>query len=145
MNTVVHGGEECDVPFPSLLIIALPPHSLPSFLPSFCPLIIRPHSLPSFSALILSAHSVPSFSVTQATSAYLEAKNVTHLFPDGSWERIMIAKCRNPQMLSITPKKAEAVLFYSQLPDGQPDRTSLHGGCPVLTVRDRSGPSPDRP
>ena len=38
-------------------------------------------------------------------------------------------------MLSVKPKKAEAVLFYSQLPDGQPDRMSQHGGCPVLLVR----------
>jgi hypothetical protein len=30
--------------------------------------------------------------------------------------------------------QAEAVLFYSQHPDGAVDRASMHGGCPVLEV-----------
>jgi hypothetical protein len=32
----------------------------------------------------------------------------------------------------VRPKKAHAILFYSQNPSGQHDRNSLHGGCPVL-------------
>ena len=59
---------------------------------------------------------------------------MTHLFPPQSWQRSMVSKCRSPHMLSVKPKKAEALLFYSQLPDGRPDRSSLHGGCPVLQV-----------
>ena len=47
----------------------------------------------------------------------------------------MINSCRDPRMLSIKPKKAEAILFYSQLPDGRADRSALHGGCPVIHVR----------
>ena len=70
----------------------------------------------------------------KGTSAYLEERNISHLFPPDSWQRLMVAKCRSPHMLSVKPKKAEALLFYSQLPDGQPDRSSLHGGCPVLQV-----------
>lgn len=34
--------------------------------------------------------------------------------------------------MAVKPLKAEAVLFYSQHPDGQVDLASLHGGCPVL-------------
>jgi hypothetical protein len=41
-----------------------------------------------------------------------------------------VAKCRS--RLSIESYAGRAILFYSQLPNGQVDRTSLHGGCPVL-------------
>lgn len=34
--------------------------------------------------------------------------------------------------MAVKPLKAEAVLFYSQHPNGQVDLSSLHGGCPVL-------------
>ena len=30
------------------------------------------------------------------------------------------------------PRKAHAILFYSQLPNGALDPMSLHGGCPVV-------------
>jgi hypothetical protein len=62
--------------------------------------------------------------------AYLREQGLTKKFPPGSWERNMIAECKS--RLSVRPKKAEAILFYSQFPDGVPDRLSLHGGCPVL-------------
>lgn len=88
----------------------------------------------------LSKLHIPAFLLSQATEAYLAEKNVTHLFPEGSWERIMINKCRDPRLLSIKPKKADAILFYSQLPDGRADRSSLHGGCPVINVRQTLGP-----
>jgi prolyl 4-hydroxylase len=48
----------------------------------------------------------------------------------GSWEEEMVAKCRS--RLAIRPRAGRAVLFYSQLPNGEPDPASLHGGCPVL-------------
>ena len=32
----------------------------------------------------------------------------------------------------MVPRRTEAILFYSQFPDGSPDRLSLHAGCPVL-------------
>ena len=67
----------------------------------------------------------------QETTAYLESKNLTHLFPTGRWERDMIAECRS--RLAVAPKKAEAILFYSQFPDGMVDRLSIHGGCPVIS------------
>jgi hypothetical protein len=49
---------------------------------------------------------------------------------EGSWEENMVAKCRS--RLAIQPNSARAVLFYSQLPNGEEDPASLHGGCPVL-------------
>lgn len=48
----------------------------------------------------------------------------------GSWEERLVVQCRSK--LATTPKKAEAVLFYDQLPMGGQDDASLHGGCPVL-------------
>jgi prolyl 4-hydroxylase len=47
-----------------------------------------------------------------------------------SWEETMTAKCRS--RLSVKPYKSRAVLFYSQQPNGEPDKKSMHGGCPVL-------------
>lgn len=48
----------------------------------------------------------------------------------GSWEEGMVADCRS--RLAIKPHAGRAVLFYSQHPNGEEDRSSLHGGCPVL-------------
>ena len=48
----------------------------------------------------------------------------------GSWEERLVVACRSK--LAVKPKKAEAVLFYDQLPQGGQDDASLHGGCPVL-------------
>jgi prolyl 4-hydroxylase len=56
--------------------------------------------------------------------------NATSLFEEGSWERKMVAQCRS--RLAVKPKKGDAVLFYSQHPDGRVDRMSIHGGCPVI-------------
>lgn len=39
--------------------------------------------------------------------------------------------CRST--LAVRPHSARAVLFYSQHPNGQVDRSSLHGACPVLS------------
>lgn len=64
------------------------------------------------------------------TSAYLDSKNLTDLFPQDTWQRNMIVECRS--RMAVKPVKAEAVLFYSQFPDGRADRLSVHGGCPVL-------------
>lgn len=35
-------------------------------------------------------------------------------------------------MISVTPKKGDAVLFYNILPSGDVDPLTLHGGAPVL-------------
>lgn len=53
------------------------------------------------------------------------------LFKRDSWEEKMVATCRSS--LAVNPNSARAVLFYSQLPNGEPDPASLHGGCPVVT------------
>ena len=52
------------------------------------------------------------------------------MFPENSWQRKMVADCRT--MFTVKPKKAEAILFYSQNPDGTTDKMSIHGGCPVI-------------
>ena len=49
---------------------------------------------------------------------------------EGSWEEEMVATCRSK--LAIRPHAGRAVLFYSQLPNGQEDKNARHGGCPVL-------------
>ena len=46
-------------------------------------------------------------------------------------------KCDYPfhsqqQGLAVKPTKGDAILFYSQKPDGSLDDASLHGACPVL-------------
>lgn len=45
----------------------------------------------------------------------------------GSWEETMAATCRSK--LSVRPKEARAVLFYSQHPNGEEDVSAKHGGC----------------
>mmetsp|Transcript_37871 Transcript_37871/g.55790 ORF Transcript_37871/g.55790 Transcript_37871/m.55790 type:complete len:631 (+) Transcript_37871:71-1963(+) len=54
----------------------------------------------------------------------------TEMFDEGSWQEKMVAQCQS--RLSIKPAHAKAVLFYSQHPNGFPDESSRHGGCPVL-------------
>jgi prolyl 4-hydroxylase len=48
----------------------------------------------------------------------------------GSWQERLVVQCRSK--LAVRPMKAQAVLFYDQLPEGGQDDASLHGGCPVL-------------
>ncbi|GLE02312.1 hypothetical protein PINS_up011150 [Pythium insidiosum] len=52
------------------------------------------------------------------------------LFDTSSWEFDMVKKCSTK--LASYPRKAHAILFYSQKPNGELDPMSLHGGCPVL-------------
>ena len=66
-----------------------------------------------------------------AISGIRDDANLSKLFEEGSWQEKMVAQCRSS--LSVTPRRAKSVLFYSQLPDGTVDRASEHGGCPVLT------------
>lgn len=42
-----------------------------------------------------------------------------------------MGQCRSG--LAVRPRKAHAVLFYSQRPDGSLDPMSKHGGCPVVS------------
>ena len=46
------------------------------------------------------------------------------------WEEDAVRKCFSS--VATTPKKASAILFYSQTPLGELDPMSLHTGCPVL-------------
>jgi hypothetical protein len=67
------------------------------------------------------------------TTALQQLRDSEHgkLFQHGSWQETMVAQCRSS--LAVRPNSARAVLFYSQLPNGEPDPASLHGGCPVVT------------
>lgn len=49
----------------------------------------------------------------------------------GSWEENLVVLCRT--RLAIRPHSSRAVLFYSQHPNGEVDKSSLHGACPVLS------------
>eukprot|EP00616_Rhizochromulina_sp_CCMP1243_P003024 CAMPEP_0118962014 /NCGR_PEP_ID=MMETSP1173-20130426/499_1 /TAXON_ID=1034831 /ORGANISM="Rhizochromulina marina cf, Strain CCMP1243" /LENGTH=508 /DNA_ID=CAMNT_0006910229 /DNA_START=69 /DNA_END=1595 /DNA_ORIENTATION=+ len=62
--------------------------------------------------------------------AELIANGTMDLFEPGRWERRMLIQCKT--RLAVKPKKATAVLFYSQHPDGTLDKASLHGACPVI-------------
>ena len=47
-----------------------------------------------------------------------------------SWEDKLIDKCYGK--FAVPPRRGDAILFYSQKPDGTMDKNSLHGACPVL-------------
>ena len=64
-----------------------------------------------------------------AKLALRESGDAEGLLETDSWQENMVARCRS--RLSIRPHSSRAVLFYSQNPDGTPDKQSLHGGCPV--------------
>ena len=44
---------------------------------------------------------------------------------------VQVATCRSK--LAVRPHSSRAVLFYSQHPNGEVDKSSLHGACPVLS------------
>jgi 2OG-Fe(II) oxygenase superfamily len=60
----------------------------------------------------------------------LRASGMATQLQPGSWEEELAAKCRI--RLTIRPQRGRAILFYSQLPNGQYDPYSNHGACPVL-------------
>lgn len=64
------------------------------------------------------------------TDSFLEDTNTSHLYEEGSWQRDLIVSCRS--RLVVKPRRLDAVLFYSQLPNGTVDQLSLHGACPVI-------------
>lgn len=66
-----------------------------------------------------------------AKMALRASGDVVGILEEDSWQEHMVARCRS--RLAIRPHSSRAVLFYSQNPDGTPDHTSLHGGCPVIT------------
>lgn len=49
---------------------------------------------------------------------------------EGSWEERLTLKCYSK--FAVPPRRGDAILFYSQRPDGNLDPSSLHGACPVL-------------
>lgn len=60
----------------------------------------------------------------------MRAAGELELITPGSWEEEMLGDCRT--RLATKPIASRAVLFYSQHPNGVEDRSSTHGGCPVL-------------
>lgn len=53
-----------------------------------------------------------------------------NLLKAGSWEERMAVLCGC--RYTVRPKSGRALLLYSQLPNGQPDRSALYGECPVM-------------
>jgi hypothetical protein len=56
---------------------------------------------------------------------------------DGGGDSNRAPSCDFPQLhqrrgLLVSPRRGDAILFYSQRPDGSLDDASRHGGCPVL-------------
>eukprot|EP00584_Thalassiosira_punctigera_P004360 CAMPEP_0172533672 /NCGR_PEP_ID=MMETSP1067-20121228/6287_1 /TAXON_ID=265564 ORGANISM="Thalassiosira punctigera, Strain Tpunct2005C2" /NCGR_SAMPLE_ID=MMETSP1067 /ASSEMBLY_ACC=CAM_ASM_000444 /LENGTH=492 /DNA_ID=CAMNT_0013318337 /DNA_START=38 /DNA_END=1516 /DNA_ORIENTATION=+ len=49
---------------------------------------------------------------------------------EGSWEEKLTLACH--AKFAVPPRRGDAILFYSQRPDGHLDANSLHGACPVL-------------
>jgi len=66
----------------------------------------------------------------EEASAKAKALGLTAALQPGSWQEAMMGECIN--RLAVQPKKARAVLFYSQKEDGMVDEKSLHGACPVV-------------
>jgi len=60
----------------------------------------------------------------------LRASEHGNVLKHGSWEEELTVQCRS--QLSVRPHSSRAVLFYSQHPNGEVDKSSLHGACPVL-------------
>ena len=67
---------------------------------------------------------------TEALHSVRSDPHLSTLFKKSSWQEKMVAECRSS--LHTKPARAKATLFYSQHPDGRPDKRSKHGGCPVL-------------
>ena len=67
-----------------------------------------------------------------ASAERAEKTNVSHAvnLSHSSWEAKMAGECETA--FSVPPRKGDALLFYSQQPDGSLDEMSFHGGCPVL-------------
>lgn len=73
--------------------------------------------------------AITSWSMSAAMKSLRDSGDASMLKP-GSWEERMVAVCRS--RFNVKPKSGRAVLFYSQRPNGEEDKTVLHGACPVL-------------
>lgn len=71
----------------------------------------------------------PPMSAQEGMRAAEERGWLKNLAPN-SWQHRMMGQCAS--RLAVQPRKARAVLFYSQHPDGKVDHKSLHGACPVV-------------
>lgn len=71
----------------------------------------------------------PRMKPTEGLQVAKERGWTKNLVP-GSWQERLMGECAS--RLAVQPRKASAVLFYSQHPDGRVDSTSLHGACPVV-------------
>ena len=67
-----------------------------------------------------------------ALKSLRESGDAEGVLKHGSWEEEMVAQCRSK--LAIRPQAGRAVLFYSQLPSGEPDPASTHGGWYVDSI-----------
>jgi prolyl 4-hydroxylase len=65
----------------------------------------------------------------QGTDEYV-AGIKADIFTKRSWEDTVTDTCRSK--LRVLPHAGDAILFYSQTPEGKMDPDSLHAACPVL-------------
>eukprot|EP00613_Pedinella_sp_CCMP2098_P008050 CAMPEP_0171678382 /NCGR_PEP_ID=MMETSP0990-20121206/55639_1 /TAXON_ID=483369 /ORGANISM="non described non described, Strain CCMP2098" /LENGTH=94 /DNA_ID=CAMNT_0012265027 /DNA_START=1 /DNA_END=282 /DNA_ORIENTATION=- len=68
---------------------------------------------------------------TGPSSSLQQDESEEKVLSTGSWEEKMAETCSS--QFAVNPKKGDALLFYSQQPNGTLDEMSLHGGCPVLS------------
>ncbi|ETO26514.1 hypothetical protein RFI_10623, partial [Reticulomyxa filosa] len=61
---------------------------------------------------------------------FLKNINVTLILGSYSYKLKKVSDCKKGGLL-ISPKKGNAILFYSMTPSGGFDELSLHGACPV--------------
>lgn len=73
-----------------------------------------------------------STSPQRLADSYLAAQNASNIIKKGTWQHDLLGECRTN--LATRPVKAQALLFYSQYPDGSPNFLTKHGGCPVIRV-----------
>jgi prolyl 4-hydroxylase len=72
----------------------------------------------------------PDTMVSNTSESLLMSAMESSGIEENSWEHKMVKQCRT--QFSVKPHKGDALLFYSQAPDGALDERSFHGGCPVL-------------
>ena len=59
------------------------------------------------------------------------SQNYIVLYYTNNSIQLQVVQCRS--QLAVRPHSSRAVLFYSQHPNGEVDKSSLHGACPVLS------------
>lgn len=85
----------------------------------------------SIGSPLCNAAKIPTATEAFAETKHLiESRNLSNKMPIDGWQHTLLAKCRTS--LSIPVYSLEALLVYTQHPDGSPDYLTKHGSCPVI-------------